>query len=62
VAGVSAAAVTIPAGADEAKLMLKADAAAAPGPRNELIVRATALYNPQTPTVQEAKFNVNVVK
>jgi hypothetical protein len=59
--GVSAEAVTIPAGKDEAKLILKAVADAAPGARNDLVVRATAAISGVT-TTQEAKFNVNVVK
>jgi hypothetical protein len=62
VAGVAADDVVIPAGKDEAKLLLKAPADAAPGPRNGLTVRATALLNGSVPTVQETKINVNVVK
>ena len=61
VQGVSAEAVTIPAGKDEAKLILKAAADAAPGARNELVVRATATLGMNT-TTQEAKFNVTVAK
>ncbi len=61
--GVVADDVVIPAGKDEAKLVLKAAADAAPGARNGLSVKATALLNGNVPTVQEsAKFNVNVVK
>jgi hypothetical protein len=60
--GVSAEDVVIPAGKDEAKLVLTVPADAAPGPRNELIVRATALVNGKVPVAQEAKLNVNVVK
>ncbi|HEY1859349.1 MAG TPA: PPC domain-containing protein, partial [Gemmataceae bacterium] len=59
--GVSAEPVTIPAGKDEAKLILKADAAAAPGARNDLVVKATGMID-KTVTTQEAKFNVTVVK
>jgi hypothetical protein len=62
VAGVAADDVVIPAGKDEAKLLLKAPADAAPGPRNGLTVRATAMLNGSVPTVQETKINVNVVK
>jgi hypothetical protein len=62
VQGVSAADVTIPAGADEVKLLLKAAADAAPGPRPDLVVRATAMVNGNVPTVQETKVTVNVVK
>ncbi len=61
--GVTAADVVIPAGKDEAKLVLKIAAAAAPGPRNDLLVRATAVVNGTVSIVQEsAKFNVTVVK
>jgi len=63
VQGISAADVVIPAGKDEAKLVLKVPATAVPGPRNDLIVRATAMVNGNVPTVQDsAKFNVTVVK
>jgi hypothetical protein len=62
VAGVTAADVVIPAGKDEVKLVLAAAADAAPGPRNDLVVRATAMFNGNVPTVQETKFNVTVVK
>jgi hypothetical protein len=60
--GVVADPVVIPAGKDEAKLVLKAAADAAPGARNDLVVRATATYNGKVLVVHEAKFNVNVVK
>jgi hypothetical protein len=61
--GVAADDVVIPAGKDDAKLVLKVAGDAAPGGRNDLIVRATALLNGSVTTVQEsAKFNVNVVK
>jgi hypothetical protein len=59
--GIAAEAVTIPAGKDEAKLILKAAADAAAGARNELVVRATAAIGGAT-TTQEVKFNVTVVK
>jgi hypothetical protein len=60
--GISAADVTIAAGADEAKLVVQAAADAAPGPRPDLVVRATAMVNGNVATVQEAKVTVNVVK
>jgi hypothetical protein len=61
--GVTAADAVIPAGKDEVKLVLQVAADAAPGPRNELLVRATAVLNGNVTTVQESpKFNVNVVK
>jgi hypothetical protein len=59
---VSADDITIPAGKDEAKLLLRALADAAPGNRTNLVVRATALLNGSTPLTHEAKINVNVVK
>ena len=59
---VTAAEVLIPAGKDEATLMLKAPPTAAPGGRNDLLVKAVALVNGNVPTTQEVKFNLNVVK
>ena len=59
---VTAAEVVIPAGKDEATLVLTAPAAAAPGGRNDLIVRAVAMVNGNVPTTQEVKFNLNVAK
>jgi hypothetical protein len=59
---VTAAEVVIPAGKDEATLMLKALPTAAPGGRNDLVVQAVALFNGTAPTTQEVKFNLNVVK
>jgi len=58
---VEAGEVTIPANQDEAKLVLRAPPQANPGGRNNLIVRATAMYSGK-PIVHETKFNVNVVK
>jgi hypothetical protein len=62
VKGVSADEVTIPAGKDEAKLMVKIAPDAAPGNRPDLIVRAIAMQNGNVPTPHEAKISVNVVK
>ena len=59
---VTAAEVVIPAGKDEATLVLTAPATAPPGGRNDLIVRAVALVNGNVPTTQEVKFNLNVAK
>ena len=59
---VSAAEIVIPAGKDEATLVLKAPAGAAPGGRNDLIVRAVAMVGANTPATQEVKFNLNVTK
>jgi hypothetical protein len=58
---VTVAAVTVPAGKDEAKLLFNIPADAPPGNRADLVVKATAMYQ-GTPIVHEAKFNVNVVK
>ncbi len=59
--GVDAGDVIIPAGKDEAKLVLRVPAGTNPGGRGNLVVRATALFG-KTPVVHEAKINVNVVK
>jgi hypothetical protein len=60
--GISADPVTIPAGKDEVKLVLKAAADAAPGPRADLILRAVAMVNGNVPTTHDLKFAANVVK
>jgi hypothetical protein len=60
--GITADAVNIPAGKDEAKFVLKAAASVAPGARNDLIVRAVAMVNGNVPTTHELKFALNVVK
>jgi hypothetical protein len=62
VTGVEAGDVTIPAGKDEAKLVVKVPAGQTPGGRNNLIVKVTAMWAGKTPTVHETKFNVNIVK
>lgn len=59
--GVEVAGAVIPAGKDEAKLVVKVPAGAAPGGRNNLVVRATAVTHGH-PIKHEVKFNVNVVK
>jgi len=60
--GITADPVTIAAGKDEAKFVVKAAADVAPGARNDLIVRAVAMVNGNVPTTHELKFAVNVVK
>jgi hypothetical protein len=60
--GVSVEEVTIPAGKDEAKLVLRIDAGMTPVNLQNLVVRATAMVNGNLPTVHEAKLNVNIVK
>jgi hypothetical protein len=62
VKGVHAEEATIPAGADEAKLVLRADADASPGNRGTFAVRTTAVIHGKHPVTQEAKLGVNVVK
>jgi hypothetical protein len=62
VKGVSAEPVVIPAGKNEAKLVLKVPTDAAVGNRPNLVVRATATLAGNTPLAQETKINVNVVK
>jgi hypothetical protein len=60
--GLSAEPVTIPAGQDEAKIILKAAADAAPGQIADFIVRAVAMVNGNVPTTHEVKFTANLVK
>jgi hypothetical protein len=60
--GLTVAEGIIPAGQEEAKLMVKAAPDAPAGARNGLVVKATAMFQGKTPVVHEAKFNVNVVK
>jgi hypothetical protein len=57
--GVAIADTVIPAGKNEAKLVIKAEAM--PVNLQNLTVRATAMYEGH-PTIHEVKFNVNVVK
>src|SRR5262249_3343797 len=60
--GLSADGVTIPAGQNEAKVVLKAAADAAPGARPDLILRAVAMVNGNVPATHELKFAVNIIK
>jgi hypothetical protein len=60
--GLSAEEVTIPAGKNEAKLVIKVAANAQAGGRPNLTLKTTALYNGTVPLTQETKINVNVVK
>jgi hypothetical protein len=62
VKGLEADAVTVPAGASEVRLVIRAEPGAAVGPRNNLIVRAVGMFNGKVPTTQETKLSVNVVK
>ncbi len=59
--GITIAPVSIAAGQDEAKVVMKIAADAAPGPRPNLIVRAVAMVNGNVPLTHEAKFNLVVL-
>jgi hypothetical protein len=61
VKGISADEVTIPAGQNEVKVILRAAADAVPGPRNNISVQATAVLQGVTLT-HETKINVTVTK
>jgi hypothetical protein len=60
--GIFADEVTLPAGKDEVQFPVRASVQATPGRSASVLVRATALWNGRTPTVHEARLNVNVVK
>jgi hypothetical protein len=60
--GLGADDVAVPAGQNEAKLVLKAPSDAAPGNRQNLVVRADAVLSGDVTLTHEAKINVNVVK
>jgi hypothetical protein len=60
--GVSAEEVTVPPGQNEAKVVLKVAADAAPMNLKDLVLRITGSYNGTVPTNQETKFTVTVVK
>jgi hypothetical protein len=61
VKGIEADDVTLPAGQDEVKIILRTEDDAAPGPRNNLTVQAMCELQGMTLT-HEAKINVNVTK
>jgi hypothetical protein len=60
--GVAADMVTIPPSKNDAKLVLKAPADAAPGNRAGILVRASATVHPEVVLNQDVPINVNVVK
>jgi hypothetical protein len=60
--GLRADEATIPAGENEAKLVIRADSDAGSGNRGPFSVRATAVVHEKTTVAQEAKLSVNVVK
>lgn len=61
VAGLSSTDLVIPAGQNEGKLLVKIAADAAPGPRADLIIRATGVLS-NVPISSEAKITLNVTK
>jgi hypothetical protein len=61
VQGLSAEEVTVPAGKNEAKLVVKAAEDAKPSNRPNLVIKTTALFN-GSPVTCESKINVNVIK
>jgi hypothetical protein len=60
--GISADEVTVPAGQNEAKLVLRVPPGATPGNRSNLTIEAIALIHGNVPLKHETKINVNVVK
>jgi hypothetical protein len=60
--GIVADEVTIPAGKDEAKLVIKTAADATIGNHANLVVKATAMYNGNLAVAQETKISINVAK
>jgi hypothetical protein len=61
-AGIAIADAVIPAGKDEATLIVKAAPNATPGNRQNLTVKVVATVNGNVPIPHEVKFAVNVVK
>ena len=62
VQGVRAAESQIKAGESAGKLTLRADPDAKTGTLQGLTVRATAMFNGDTPVVHESKLNVTIVR
>jgi hypothetical protein len=60
--GLSAAPVTIPAGKDEVKMVLRADPKLTPGNKPNLTLKATAEIRPKTVLTHEVKLSVDVIK
>lgn len=60
--GVTADKVTIPAGKEEAKFVVRAADDAPPGNHGNLVVRATAVQQGNTSTTHETKITINVMK
>ena len=62
VKGISADPVTLKAGEDDAKLVVRVAKDAPPGQSPTVVVRATALFNDSIPVVHEAKVTINIGK
>jgi hypothetical protein len=62
VKGFAADEVTVPAGKDEANLVLRFAPEMAAGALANIVIRATAMQGGNLPTIQEAKLNVTVAK
>ena len=62
VKGVSADVLTIPAGQNEAKMLLRVAPGTPPANLQNLTLRATAVVNGNVPLVHEMKFNVVIAK
>ena len=61
-ARVVSADVVIPAGQNEVKLTIKADASVKPGAVNNAVVKVTGVFDKDYPVVHETKFNFNISK
>ncbi len=60
--GIRIAEATIPAGKEEVKIPVQADANAKPGPVANVAIQVTGLFDNKHPVMQEVKVNLNVVK
>ncbi|VTS06773.1 PPC domain-containing protein [Tuwongella immobilis] len=60
--GLTADEVTIPAGQNEANVIVKTTKDTPAGPRNNVVLTATANWDGSIPLSHEVKFNLNVVK
>lgn len=60
--GLSAEPVTIPAGKDEVRMILKADPKLAPGNKPNLTLKATVEIKPKTVLTHEVKLSADVIK
>jgi hypothetical protein len=60
--GIAAGEVTIPAGQNQAKLIVTSPAGTPPVNLPNLVIRATAIVNGNVPLTHETKINISVVK